>query len=48
MLIIEQNAKLVLNLCNQAFVLKTGSVALSGGGKELLASDYVRRAYPGI
>ena len=47
-ILVEQNAKLALSLCNQAFVLETGSVALSGGGKELLASDYVRRAYLGI
>ena len=44
----EQNAKLALNLCNEAFVLETGAVALSGKGKDLLASDYVRRAYLGI
>jgi len=47
-ILVEQNAKLALSLCNQAFVLETGAVALSGDGKELLASDYVRRAYLGI
>ena len=47
-ILVEQNAKLALSLCNQAFVLETGAVALSGEGKELLASDYVRRAYLGI
>lgn len=46
--LVEQNAKLALNLCHTAFVLETGSVALSGPGGELLASDYVRRAYLGI
>jgi branched-chain amino acid transport system ATP-binding protein len=46
--LVEQNAKLALSLCNKAFVLETGSVALSGDGKDLLASDYVRRAYLGI
>jgi branched-chain amino acid transport system ATP-binding protein len=46
--LVEQNAKLALNLCNEAFVLETGAVALSGKGKDLLASDYVRRAYLGI
>ena len=45
---VEQNAKLALSLCNPAFVLGTGSVALCGAGKELLASDYVRQAYLGI
>jgi branched-chain amino acid transport system ATP-binding protein len=47
-ILVEQNAKLALSLCNQAFVLETGTVALSGEGKDLLASDYVRRAYLGI
>lgn len=47
-ILVEQNAKLALNLCRTAFVLETGSVALSGPGSELLASDYVRRAYLGI
>jgi branched-chain amino acid transport system ATP-binding protein len=47
-ILVEQNAKLALNLCNEAFVLETGAVALSGKGQDLLASDYVRRAYLGI
>ncbi len=46
--LVEQNAKLALSLCDKAFVLETGGVALSGNGKDLLASDYVRRAYLGI
>lgn len=47
-ILVEQNAKLALNLCDEAFVLETGAVALCGKGKDLLASDYVRRAYLGI
>jgi branched-chain amino acid transport system ATP-binding protein len=47
-ILVEQNAKLALNLCDEAFVLETGAVVLSGKGKDLLASDYVRRAYLGI
>jgi branched-chain amino acid transport system ATP-binding protein len=46
--LVEQNAKLALSLCDEAFVLETGAVTLSGKGKDLLASDYVRRAYLGI
>jgi branched-chain amino acid transport system ATP-binding protein len=46
--LVEQNVKLALNLCHEAFVLETGAVALSGKGQDLLASDYVRRAYLGI
>jgi branched-chain amino acid transport system ATP-binding protein len=47
-ILVEQNAKLALNLCDEAFVLETGAVVLSGKGRDLLASDYVRRAYLGI
>jgi branched-chain amino acid transport system ATP-binding protein len=47
-ILVEQNAKLALSLCDEAFVLETGAVALSGKGKDLLASDYVRRVYLGI
>ena len=47
-ILVEQNAKLALNLCDEAFVLETGAVVLSGRGRDLLASDYVRRAYLGI
>ena len=47
-ILVEQNAKLALSLCDEAFVLETGAVVLSGKGKDLLASDYVRRAYLGI
>jgi branched-chain amino acid transport system ATP-binding protein len=47
-ILVEQNAKLALNLCDEAFVLETGAVVLSGKGGDLLASDYVRRAYLGI
>ncbi|MET4387956.1 branched-chain amino acid transport system ATP-binding protein [Bradyrhizobium sp. F1.4.3] len=47
-ILVEQNAKLALNLCNEALVLETGAVALSGKGKDLLASDYVRQAYLGL
>jgi branched-chain amino acid transport system ATP-binding protein len=47
-ILVEQNAKLALNLCDEAFVLETGAVVLSGKGKDLVASDYVRRAYLGI
>lgn len=47
-ILVEQNAKLALNLCHEALVLEAGAVALGGKGQDLLASDYVRRAYLGI
>jgi branched-chain amino acid transport system ATP-binding protein len=46
-LLVEQNAHLALQIADRAYVLETGRVALTGSGRELLASDEMRRAYLG-
>lgn len=46
-LLIEQNANMALSIADRGYVLETGKVVLSGTGKELLASDEVRKAYLG-
>lgn len=46
--LVEQNARLALKLCNEAVVLESGEVTLTGSGHELLESEYVRRAYLGV
>ncbi len=46
-LLIEQNAKMALQIATRGYVLETGKVALSGSGEELLASDEVQKAYLG-
>ena len=46
-LLIEQNANIALSIADSGYVLETGKVILSGTGKELLASDEVRKAYLG-
>ena len=46
-LLIEQNAKKALSIADRGYVLETGKVALSGTGKELLASEEVKKAYLG-
>ncbi|MDU6561831.1 MAG: ABC transporter ATP-binding protein [Streptococcus sp.] len=46
-LLIEQNANEALSIADRGYVLETGKVVLSGTGKELLASDEVRKAYLG-
>ena len=46
-LLIEQNAKKALSICDYAYVLENGKIKLNGTGKELLASDEVRKAYLG-
>lgn len=47
-ILVEQNANLALRLCQYAYVLEHGHIALQGEGHELLGSDYVRRAYLGV
>lgn len=47
LLIVEQNAALALSVADQAVVLDSGSVALSGPASELAGRDDVRRAYLG-
>ncbi|MEG0496574.1 MAG: ABC transporter ATP-binding protein [Carnobacterium sp.] len=46
-LLIEQNAKVALEIAQHGYVLETGEVVQSGTGKELLASDDVQKAYLG-
>ena len=47
MLLVEQNAKKALGVCDYAYVLENGRISLSGTGQELLQSDDVRKAYLG-
>ncbi|WP_420593855.1 ABC transporter ATP-binding protein [Deinococcus sp.] len=46
-LLVEQNARAALGLADRAYVLRTGSVALSGSAADLSASDEVAQAYLG-
>ncbi|SDQ16133.1 amino acid/amide ABC transporter ATP-binding protein 2, HAAT family [Carnobacterium viridans] len=46
-LLIEQNAKVALEIAHRGYVLETGKVVQTGTGKELLASDEVQKAYLG-
>ncbi|MCB9958297.1 MAG: ABC transporter ATP-binding protein [Rhodospirillaceae bacterium] len=45
--LVEQNANMALRLCQRAYVIESGAIALSGTGTELAASEHVRRAYLG-
>jgi branched-chain amino acid transport system ATP-binding protein len=47
MLIVEQNANLALEIANDAYVLETGSMVLSGTAQEVSENDGVRAAYLG-
>jgi len=46
-LLVEQNARLALNMADRGYVLETGSVKLSGTAAELAGHDEVVKAYLG-
>jgi branched-chain amino acid transport system ATP-binding protein len=46
-LLVEQNAKLALQVAHRGYVMESGLIALSGVAGELLDSEEVRRAYLG-
>lgn len=47
MLLVEQNASLALNLADQAYLLETGNVVLSGPAEAIRSDESVRRVYLG-
>jgi branched-chain amino acid transport system ATP-binding protein len=44
-LMVEQNALAALEMCDHAYLLESGSLALSGTGRELVDNPHVRNAY---
>ena len=46
-LLIEQNAKLALEVSNRGYVMESGTITLSGDSRELLSNQKVREAYLG-
>ena len=47
-LLVDQNARAALAFADQAYVLETGQITLSGSGMALLASPAVQAAYLGL
>lgn len=47
-LMVEQKVEKALAMADRAYVLKTGRIAMSGTGHELLESPDIRRAYLGL
>ena len=47
-LLVEQNVRQTLAMCDRAYVLENGRVVLQGTGKELMADPHVKEAYLGI
>ncbi len=46
-LLVEQNAQAALKRATKGYVLEVGKIVLAGTGKELMASEDVRKAYLG-
>ena len=46
-LLVEQNAQMALSIADRAYVMETGTISLSGTGRELAESDQVKKAYLG-
>ena len=46
-LMVEQNAFAALELCDRAYVLESGEIALHGTGEDLLNNPHVQQAYLG-
>lgn len=46
-LLVEQNAKMALEIANRAYVLETGAVRMSGDAHELADNEDVKKAYLG-
>jgi len=44
-LMVEQNASAALDMCDHAYLLESGSVALAGSGQDLISNPHVREAY---
>jgi branched-chain amino acid transport system ATP-binding protein len=46
-LLVEQNARLALDISSEAYVLEVGRVAIHGASAELKGNESVRRSYLG-
>lgn len=46
-LLVEQNARMALQIADRAYVMETGKIVLTGTGEELSASEDIKKAYLG-
>ena len=47
MLLVEQNASLALGLADEAYLLETGRIVMSGPAQAIRENESVRRSYLG-
>jgi branched-chain amino acid transport system ATP-binding protein len=46
-LLVEQNAKMAMQIANRVYVMETGNITMSGTSEELRNNEQVRKAYLG-
>jgi branched-chain amino acid transport system ATP-binding protein len=46
-MLVEQNAKKSLGICDKSYVIENGKIVLSGTGQELLKNEQIAKAYLG-
>ena len=46
--LVEQDVQEALDICDRAYVIQTGRVALEGTGRELLTSETIQKAFLGL
>jgi branched-chain amino acid transport system ATP-binding protein len=47
-LLVEQNARMALNIATRGYVLQTGKIVMAGTARELMNNDRVRQTYLGL
>ena len=47
-LVVEQNVRLALEVADRGYVIENGRITMEGKGKDLLASDEIKKAYLAI
>lgn len=46
-LLVEQDTRMALSICNRCYVMQTGRIVLSGSAEDLMRNDEIRRIYLG-
>ncbi len=47
-MLVEQNVKHTLAMCDRAYILENGRITMTGTSKELLNNDHIKQAYLGL
>ena len=47
-LLVEQNAKIAIKLCDRGYVMNNGEITMSGSSLELENNEQIKEAYLGV